>query len=431
MPHPTGEPASEPQQPAEDGAATQPSRPVTPSTNDHDDAVHDDGAHPVGQTRRTPPAVLAALVAVVALALVAGLLLWHPWSTKKGAQPQPTGGGATPSPTPSSYGQVLDSPSRMFTGGNVYVQDITQAPVDPNSSAIVANLQQQVKKFSPNHQANLNFDQYNGSFWPATKGTAPVDVGFSNCQHKKNKAEYHDLVEGPKYLKGIPIPSNAVPAKGTDGHLAVWSQSQDKLWELWKATKKNGHWSACWAGRIDNVSRSVGQYPSPYGVSASGLSVVGSMVSVEEAKKLQIDHAVGLNIPGAAVWPSFSYPANRTDGGSKETGAPPEGTRLRLDPSVDVDSLNIQPLAKAIAKAAQKYGLVISDKSGVVSVVTEDGNRRMVNAEGARVAANPWSSILKGTQGYSVLTGFPWDKLQVVQKDWGKPAEASSSSGSS
>lgn len=453
MPHPPGEPYRSAEGPQGQDTGARPLRPgneavspsetaaqTTPPQNrashdpeggpgsspaEHDDAVYDDGTSGAVE-ERSDARLVAVVAAIVAVAVLAGLLMWHPWSRGEKDASSPSSTAPSPSSVPattSSYGQVLSHPSRMFRAGNVYSTDITGAPLASNSPAMVKGLTAQVRKYYGGN-GTLNYDQYHGTLWVADKNTKKVTVGYDNCQ-KKKKGEYEGLLNGPKYFVDVPIPTNAVPAKGTDGQLAVWSPTENKLWELWVAKKKGTKWTACWGGRIDNVSQSMGQMPYGFGASASGLAVTGSMISVDEAKQLKIDHAMGLNIPAPANWPNWSYPANRTDGFSKDADAIPEGSRIRLDPSVNVDSLNMSPLAKAIAKAAQTYGFIVTDKSGAVAVVTEGGERRMVNAKGATVAANPWKSVLKGADAGTVLKGFPWDKLQVVQKDWGKPAGSS------
>ena len=99
----------------------------------------------------------------------------------------------------------------------------------------------------------------------------------------------------------------------------------------------------------------------------------------------------------------------------------PEGTRFRLPASVDVRALGLTPVATMIAKAAQKYGLVVMDQSGGVAVITESGN-----GDRARTGHNPWDKLLAGTPGYAVLRNFPWDKLVAVRAGFGRPANAPS-----
>jgi hypothetical protein len=53
-------------------------------------------------------------------------------------------------------------------------------------------------------------------------------------------------------------------------------------------------------------------------------------------------------------------------------GAPPEGLRLRLKPSLDLQRLGLHPQALAIAKALQKYGVYLGDSGGTTALKLED-----------------------------------------------------------
>jgi hypothetical protein len=56
---------------------------------------------------------------------------------------------------------------------------------------------------------------------------------------------------------------------------------------------------------------------------------------------------------------------------------------------------------------------VIRDKSGSVTLYAEN-----VAAEGA---ADPYPSLFGGQAGWQVLNGVPWDRLQALAFDYGKP----------
>ena len=43
----------------------------------------------------------------------------------------------------------------------------------------------------------------------------------------------------------------------------------------------------------------------------------------------------------------------------------PQGAHLRLDPAVDVDSLGLHPVARMLAEAAQRYGVIVRDRTRV------------------------------------------------------------------
>ncbi|MEJ5913895.1 hypothetical protein [Pseudokineococcus sp. 1T1Z-3] len=294
-----------------------------------------------------------------------------------------------------------------------WTADVRSAPLAPGSRAMVANLHEQVTS-RYGGVAAFNVWQYNAAVYRVGASQRRVDVRFDDCQGKGYTPKQ---LYGPGgHFTRVPIPSGAVPAVGRDGQLTIYSPSSDQLWEFWRAKKTASGWSACWGGRIDQVSRSAGFFGSGMGASASGLATSLGAVGIAEAKAGRIDHAIALAIPHVGHRSTISYPAQRSDGSDTRSAAIPMGTRLRLDPSVDVDALRLHPVAAAVAKASQRYGFVVVDRSGAVAVTTESGAPTK-----ARTGSDPWYGILAGRPGYAVMKGFPWDRLQVVEKDWGKP----------
>lgn len=291
-----------------------------------------------------------------------------------------------------------------FAPDNVYAVDISQAPVDQRSAGMIEHLTAEVAS-RYNGVATFNVEAYGVNLFEATPQTPKVQVVYRDCGKRGYVPE--GLYDGAKHFVDVPIPPQAVPMDGEDGQLSVWAPHEDRLWEFWVARKLGDTWEACWGGRIDNVSKNRGYFEPPFGVNASGLVMTESMVTVAEAQSGRIEHAVALAIPAPADY--FVYPAQRTDGGSGESKAIPEGARLRLDPALDVDSLTMTPVAKAIAHAAQRYGFIVTDRSGGVSVIAEGGA-----AHRLRTGSDPWKAILNGTPTYEVLAGFPWDRLQVI-----------------
>ena len=211
-------------------------------------------------------------------------------------------------------------------------------------------------------------------------------------------------------IHAVPIPANAQPANGTDHALVIWQPSTDTEWELWVAQRADdGSWSACWGGRIENMSQAQGVFPFPYGVAASGLSYLAGAIKASELHAGRIDHALAVNVVHAAEGTQVA-PANRTDGDSTDPDAIPEGTRFRLDPSIDVTTLGLPAGGLAIARALQEYGMYVTDRAGAVVLMGESSAPYVAAGQ-----PNPYDEAFDGLQGYQVLSKIPWDRLQVIQ----------------
>ena len=68
-----------------------------------------------------------------------------------------------------------------------------------------------------------------------------------------------------------------------------------------------------------------------------------------------------------------------------------------------------------IAKAAQKYGFVVWDKAGAITLRAQ--NPKSFTKAGQ---PDPYPQLFNATPAYAILNGMPWDKLQFLPPDWGK-----------
>ncbi|WP_051992155.1 malectin domain-containing carbohydrate-binding protein [Mobilicoccus pelagius] len=305
------------------------------------------------------------------------------------------------------------SPKVPLARNSAFFTDIRTAPLAPNSARAAAGLTKQVRD-NWGGVAAFNARRFNNSFYEVPATQRKVRVNFYDCQRKGYTPA--GLFDGPKHFVDVPIPPNAVPATGSDKQLTVYDRTADKLWDFWVTEKRpDGSWRACWGGRIDDVSRSQGVFPRPYGASASGLAMTPGVISIDEFRRGRVDHAMYLALIDVAKWDRYSWPANRSDGLSNDPDAIMEGQRLRLDPTLDLSTIPMTPVARMVAEAAQKYGFVVADKAGAVAVATESGN-----AEKARTGVDPWNGLLAGPD-YQAMQGFPWEHIQVLPKDYGKP----------
>jgi hypothetical protein len=221
--------------------------------------------------------------------------------------------------------------------------------------------------------------------------------------------------------QGVPIPPNARPAAGTDGHLTIWQPSTDRLWEFWKAVKLRDGWHASWGGAMRHVSRNPGYYTGSswtglsasqgwnWGSTATSLPVIAGTILIDELRRGRIDHALALAIPDACAG-SFTWPAQRTDGGDPGANCLPEGAHLRLDPNLDLSTLSLPPITRLLAEAAQRYGIVVRDRTHhAVGFYAEDPTR---------TGADPYSGptgFYGGLRPWNFLPQFPWDRLQLLK----------------
>ena len=303
-------------------------------------------------------------------------------------------------------------PAHVFAESSFWYAAIpANAPLHANSANFVTEFVRQKKAYYGT--VSINTTAYASPVYIADADTPTVPVTEWNCQHKK----YTDP-ELAKQWKAVPIPAYAEAATGTDAEMTIYQPSTDTIWEFWQARKVDGHWQGCWGGRMQNVSKSQGIWQKHYGTTATGLPFLGGQITPEELRRGEIKHALGIALVDTERWSIYSWPANRSDGYNPQN-APnriPEGLRFRLDPTVDVQSLKMHRVGKIIAKAAQRYGFVVWDKAGAISLRAQ--NPKSYTKLGL---PDPYLALFEGTPAYALLNGFPWDKLQFLPQDYGKP----------
>lgn len=300
----------------------------------------------------------------------------------------------------------------IFAPGSFWYKEIPKTvTLHANSAGFVADFQRQVRTYYGN--VTLNTTAYASPVFQPAAGISNSKVTQWDCQHKG----YLDASLAQQWAS-VPIPAHATPSDGTDGEMTIYQPASNTLWEFWQTRKVNGQWQACWGGRMTNVAASAGIWPPGYGTTATGLPFIGGQITAEELRRGEIRHVIGIALVDLEKAGVYSWPANRSDGYNPANAANriPEGTRLRLDPNLNVDSLNLHPVARTIAKAAQKYGFVVWDKAGAISLRVQ--NPKSYTALGQ---ADPYVALFNGTPNYAILNGFPWDKLQFLPKDYGKP----------
>lgn len=321
----------------------------------------------------------------------------------------PKGGKqAKPVPAPPAP-RVVTAPDPLFAPDSVWNEPLSpKAPLDPASRTLVAALAL---------EAQREQGEGTGPFIQTDSYSTPLyKVG---PQVKPQRVRLDPPVDTYKAtlqaaFQKVPIPAGAEPAQGTDAHMTVWQPSRDRLWEFFGARHASDGWHARYGGAIDHVSHSPGYYTSSswpgarpeWGATASSLPVIAGTMLVEELRAGRIDHALALDLPHPRPR-TFAWPAQRTDGNGTE-GDIPEGAHLRLDPTLDIASLGLPAVVRTMARAAQRYGMIVRDKTDhAIGFYAEDprGDEDPYRGPGG---------LLKGRVPTVLLARFPWSRLQVM-----------------
>jgi hypothetical protein len=337
------------------------------------------------------------------------------------AEPVPVAKALTPAPAPApagsggSAGPGSGTAVRLFAPDSVWNAPLSDsAPLDPTSGARMAELSAEVRaEVASGIGPWITESSYSTPLYTVPAGQPRVRVTLDTGSWGAKLQQVLD--------HGVPIPAGASPAKGTDGHLTVYQPSSDTLWEFWRAVKKADGWHASWGGAMQRVSQSPGYYTNAawptlapwegwnWGSTATSLPMIAGTIMIHELQRGRIDHALAVDIPDACA-KTFSWPAQRTDGGLTTPDCLPQGAHLRLDPALDLSKLSLPRITRILAEAAQRYGMIVRDKTyRAVGLYAEDptptGTEPYWGPDGLYGGLAPWK----------FLPRFPWDRLQLLR----------------
>jgi hypothetical protein len=352
------------------------------------------------------------MAAVIAFVLATGLAACAPRSSAGDATATSTTTSTTSTTSTTTTTTTLPPPTvglRAVATNPWYQQVPADAPIDPVGYGYGQEIADEIVQYY--QHASLNDHNYTPSVYVVGPDQPTVPIVMWNCQSKGPTA----IAAFNAMMAAVPVPSDAVIPADSDASIVVWQPSTDTVWETWKTQFVSGEWQACWGGKLTNASQNIGTYPYPYGASASGITQLAGLITPDELAAGHIDHAIALGVVHTRKV-VISWPANRTDGGSTLPFAIPEGQRLRLDPTVDLSTYKLTPVGRMVAVALQKYGAFVRESSGSVTVYAQNANTWTAHG-----LPDPYKAIYGSTPHYALLDGIPWDKLQALPLNYGKP----------
>jgi hypothetical protein len=310
-------------------------------------------------------------------------------------------------PTPAAASG--EAPFRFFAAGSPWNQPVPgAAPLSASSGEFIGALSREVSR-------ELETDQ--GPSISTTSSSVPVYTVPAGQPTVPVQLVSQFAVPALSSAWGaVPLPPAAQPAEGKDRHLLLWQPSTDHLWEFWHLVHTSTGWQAGWGGAMQNASSNFGVYggaawpgaTGSWGASASSLSIAGGLITLEDLRKGEINHALAIGVPKVRAG-AYAAPAGRTDGESTSPTALPEGAHLRLDPSLELWKLHLPPLTLMLARAAKRYGIFVRDIAGNVTFYAQDPTP---------TGNNPYegqNGFFEGTYPARLLSSFPWSRLQLLQ----------------
>jgi hypothetical protein len=238
---------------------------------------------------------------------------------------------------------------RIFPSDSPWNQDISAAPVDPNSAKLIASVGLDVA---------LHPDF--GTTWEGAPNGIPYIV-VSGTQRRVpiTFTEYGEESDHGPY----PVPPNAPIEGGPNGtgdrHVIIIDRDNWKLYELFAASpvNKGASWKAE-GGAVFDLNSNADRPAGWTSADAAGLPVFPGLVRYDEVHELkEIAHA--LRFTAQRTRRAYVAPARHFASDNSNPNLPPMGMRVRLKAAHDISGFS--PAMQVILRALKKYGMLLAD----------------------------------------------------------------------
>lgn len=302
---------------------------------------------------------------------------------------------------------------QFFSNSSFWNTPIAEnAETDPKSDYFIKLLENEPRK----NYFGMNLDKWTIPVYEVTDTTPKYKIGLYHLTPREKagwKTSRQTFGHGAAFANdSVPIPALATPDRETDSHMALVDYKNRVAWDMW-GLKKNadGSWQSKTGMKYsldgdgtftsENIQPMDGESIHFHGPSrAPGVPAIAGLIMYDEVKAGEIRHKLAFCSRFAALQ-EFTYPAIWTDGFLKN--GLPQGAVLQLDPKLDLSAFNLLPGELVVAKAMQKYGMVLVDWGG----------GQAIYAEG--LWAQPgksWNGVLRTSGG---IGDIPYKNFRVIK----------------
>lgn len=287
-----------------------------------------------------------------------------------------SGPGAVSTPAPSQSRSATGE--RHFPADAVWYQDVSRAPLDGESSRVIAYLDREGFGLG-RLQIDFSIEVLEATADTPRRSFTPTEDHYSpDCD-----------------LDPVPLPAGGA-LEGEDGyacrsdgdcHLLVVDRPRQLLFEMWRADVRGdqfrGGCLAVW--RMDRVYPPSGRGEQCTSADAAGYPMTPLLFDADEVAAGSVDHAIRFILPNDRIRRGeYVHPATHgTPATRGPADAPPYGARLRLRADFPLDALP-NPAARSVARAMQRYGMLLAD-----------GGQVALTARSDRFTRSKWAGLLE------------------------------------
>jgi hypothetical protein len=235
-----------------------------------------------------------------------------------------------------------------FPPDSLWNTDISSAPVDPNSSAVINFIGSGI---------GIHADFGSGQNQGSTIGIPYLIVGAQQPPVTVNFTAFGSESDpGPMPIP-VTAPIEGYPNPGTgDRHVLVLDNSNCFLYELFSSSASGNTWNAASAAVWDLLSNEQRPYTWT-SADAAGLPIFPGLARYDEVAAGKISHALRFTLQQSRA--AFVLPATHWAANTGNAAAAPMGMRMRLKANFDVSGYS--PPNQVILNALKKYGMIMAD----------------------------------------------------------------------
>jgi serine/threonine-protein kinase len=266
------------------------------------------------------------------------------------------------------------APAAYFPAGAIWTQDISHAPLDPQSSTIIAWLAE---------AGGWGFGKMNVDF---SFRVIQADASTPQVPFRKAPGFY---TADSDVVSTFPLPAGGgiegqpgYQCANSDCHLIVVDRGHAKLYEAYNANYAEGALSATglvvWD--LNRIYPPSGRGDQCSSTDAAGFPIAPLLFNADELAAGSINHAIRFTLPGPRMRAHvFVHPATHAGNPLGPVTAPPMGAHFRLKASFDLTKLT--PAAQVVARAMQKYGMFLSDGGNMALTAQNDADTKAKYAD--------------------------------------------------
>lgn len=230
----------------------------------------------------------------------------------------------------------------VFPASNAWNTDVSGLPVAARSDAYVASI-----GAGGHLHADFGGNGAYGIPYVAVRGQPGVPVDFT---------AYGDESDPGPYPVPLAAPVEGGASSDGDRHVLAVDVDHCKVYEMYRAFPRDGHWDAD-SGAVFDLRSNALRPDGWTSADAAGLPILPGLVRPDEIRAGAINHALRFTV--ARTQRGYIHPATHQAGSTDSPEAPPMGARFRLRASFSLR--HYHGAALIVLRCLKRYGMFVAD----------------------------------------------------------------------